>query len=102
MSNIKYSMDTVIGILTDDQNNGIHIDGVKYLKDLSNRSGWLPKSLELMIETGMLEEGQKDDRNTADCNVSAYYERRELEDRDNSRSTSGYNSKGEMVELDFN
>lgn len=96
----KYSLDTMLAILKDDQAKGVPM-GNTYLSGLANQSGWLAKSIELMIESGMVDDEQEV-RSTAEDNVSEYYARRELEDRDYSRSASGYNSAGEIVELDFN
>lgn len=99
MNNLKYSMDLILSILREDQNKGIPADK-KYLTDLANQSGWLVRSLELMVEIDMPNEADVEQATDED-NVTAYYNRRELEDREEGRSASGYNSRGEMVELDF-
>ena len=100
MSNKKYSMDLVLDILRDDQNKGILVDE-DYLIGLAKRSGWLAKSLEIMLAID-LHEGHGEPPAERQDNVAEYYARRELEDRDSSRSASGYNSSGDPVELDFN
>lgn len=99
MKKEKYSLEIMLAVLLDDQAKGV-LMGNTYFSELSKISGWLEKSIELLIVAGMLEE--ETTVKEAEDNVSEYYARRELEDRDSSRSASGYNSDGEIVELDFN
>lgn len=100
MSDLKYTMDIVFGILKYDQSQDVHMDNA-YLTALAKRSGWAKSSLELILEMELIDEGFEEPISEED-NVSQYYARRELETRDESRSASGYNSDGEIVELDFN
>ena len=101
MNKIKYNLDTMLDVLRDDQARGV-LMGNKYLSTLANTSGWAEKSIELLLKLGMTEEEETPEQRASEDNVEEYYARREIETKDESRSPTGYNSSGEMVELDFN
>ncbi len=69
---------------------------------LAKKSGWKVDSLITALDTGMYLEDFDEVRPDPVDNVAAYYERRDREDRDSTRSASGFDSRGDPCELDFN
>lgn len=104
MNNKKWSMERVFSelravfnmskeVLTDSRQS-------KALVILAKKAGWKYESLVTAVKTGMYLETF--DTIPEPDPVMSYYERRELEDRDETRSATGFNSRGDPVELDFN
>ncbi len=105
MNKKKWSLDRVFTELRTMQ--GVEKNSIKgwdtpnpKLKELAKKSGWKYQSLITALSTGMYLEIFDDE--PAKDSVMTYYEHRELEDRDESRSPTGFNSRGDPVELDFN
>jgi len=71
------------------------------IKALAKKSGWKYESLVTSVTTGMYLETFEPAKSQDDA-VMAYYQRREMEDRDETRSNTGFNSSGDPVPLDFN